>query len=198
MSGEGGGRDRRDAEDRRLLARVASRDAAAHRALFEAYYARIYSFALRRLGDAGLSEELVADVFYEVWRSGASFRGGSRVSTWIFGIAHFKCLRASRDRRRAKRDALLPTADAYLHAVPDERDLEARVNARGELGRVGSALEQLPAEQREVLRLAVLDGLDYAEIAQRTGVSEGTVKSRVARARARLRQRLGGPAEPGS
>jgi RNA polymerase sigma-70 factor (ECF subfamily) len=193
-----GGRDRRDAEDRGLLARVGRRDGAAHRELFERYYARVYAFALRRLGDAGLSEELVADVFFEVWRSGTTFQGGSRVSTWIFGIAHFKCMRASRDRRRAKRDALLPTADSYLQAVPDERDLEAQVNARGELGRVESALEQLPSEQREVLRMAVLDGLDYAEIAQRTGVSEGTVKSRVARARARLRRQLGGRAEPGS
>lgn len=195
MSGEEGARDRRDGEDRRLLARVASRDAAAHRELFERYYARVYAFSLRRLGDPGLSEEIVADVFFEVWRSGSSFQGGSRVSTWIFGIAHFKCLRAARDRRRAKRDALLPTADTYLHAVPDERDLEAELNARGELGRVEAALEHLPPEQREVLRLAVLDGLDYSEIAQRTGVSEGTVKSRVARARARLRSQLGARAE---
>src|SRR5215510_6028333 len=156
-----GSRDRRDAEDRGLLARVARRDGAAHRQLFERYYARVYAFALRRLGDPGLSEELVADVFFEVWSSGATFQGGSRVSTWIFGIAHFKCLRAARDRRRAKRDALLPTADTYLHAVPDERDLEARLSARGELGRVESALEELPTEQREVLRMAVLDGLDY-------------------------------------
>jgi RNA polymerase sigma-70 factor (ECF subfamily) len=195
MRGQEGVRDRQDAEDRRLLEGVARRDAAAHRELFERYYARVYAFSLRRLADHGLSEEIVADVFFEVWRSGASFQGGSRVSTWIFGIAHFKCLRASRDRRRAKRDSLLPTADTFLHAVPDERDLEADVHARAELGRVESALDELPAEQREVLRLAVLDGMDYAEIAHRTGVSEGTVKSRVARARARLRRQLGG-AEP--
>src|SRR5262245_14666413 len=134
MTGEES-RHRRDAEDRRLLERVSRRDGAAHRVLFERYYGCVFAFAERRLGDRGLCEELVADVFFEVWRSAASYRGGSRVSTWIFGIAHFKCLRAARDRLRAKRVALLPFEGGQLHRIADEADLEAQLGARFELQR---------------------------------------------------------------
>jgi RNA polymerase sigma-70 factor (ECF subfamily) len=181
------GKDLSDAEDLRLLDRVCERDSAAHRELFDRYYPRLYAFVLRRLGDRPLTEETVADVFFEVWRSAETFRGGSRVSSWIFGIAHFKSLRVDRDRRRAKRQSVIPTSVEYLHAVPDESDLEREVDARAELRRVEALLARLPADLAEVIRLAFVEGLEYAEIASRMGVSEGTIKSRVSRARRQLR-----------
>ena len=60
-----------DDADRALIARVADEDEAAHRVLFDSYYPRVFSFVARRLGDESLSEEVVADVFFEVWRSAA-------------------------------------------------------------------------------------------------------------------------------
>lgn len=174
--------------DEALIARIRERDSGALRALFQRYHGRVFHFVLRRLGDPGLAEEVVADVFFEVWRSVEHFAGASRPSTWIFGIAHFKANGAHRDRSRFKRAAIVPTNVEFLHRVPDGADAGARLMAREELALVRQALESMPVEQREVLELAVLEGLPYEEIADRLGVPEGTVKTRVSRARARLRR----------
>jgi RNA polymerase sigma-70 factor (ECF subfamily) len=174
--------------DEALIARIRERDSGALRALFQRYHGRVFHFVLRRLGDPGLAEEVVADVFFEVWRSVDHFAGASRPSTWIFGIAHFKANGAHRDRSRFKRAAIVPTNVEFLHRVPDGADAGARLMAREELALVRQALESMPVEQREVLELAVLEGLPYEEIADRLGVPEGTVKTRVSRARARLRR----------
>lgn len=182
------------ASDEALLARIRDRDSGALRALFQRYHGRVFHFVLRRLRDPGLAEEVVADVFFEVWRSVDHFAGASRPSTWIFGIAHFKATSAHRDRSRFKRAAVIPTNVESLHRVADGADAGARLIAREELGRVRDALEALPDDQREVLELAVLEGLPYEEIAHRLGVPEGTIKTRVSRARAKLRrgiERLG-------
>jgi RNA polymerase sigma-70 factor (ECF subfamily) len=174
--------------DEALLARIRERDSAALRALFQRYHRRVFHFVVRRLRDPGLAEEVVADVFFEVWRSVDHFAGASRPSSWIFGIAHFKASGAHRDRSRHKRAAVVPTNVESLHRVADGTDSGARLMAREELGIVREALEDLPDDQREVLELAVLEGLPYEAIAHRLGVPEGTVKTRVARARAKLRR----------
>jgi RNA polymerase sigma-70 factor (ECF subfamily) len=176
------------ASDDDLLDGIRARDSAALRVLFQRYQARIFFFVQRRLGDEGLAEEVVADVFFEVWRSADHYRGSSRLSTWIFGIAHFKCAGAHRDRSRHKRASVVPMHAEVLQRVADERDAAERLSAREELRLARQVLEALPTEQREAIELAVLDGLPYDEIALRLGVPEGTVKTRVARARARLRR----------
>ncbi|HTY16344.1 MAG TPA: RNA polymerase sigma factor [Myxococcota bacterium] len=174
--------------DEDLLAGIRVRDSGALRALFQRYRARVFYFAQRRLHDEGLAEEVVADVFFEVWRSAHHYQGASRLSTWIFGIAHFKCAGAHRDRSRHKRASVVPMHAEALHRVADESDAGERLAARQELRLARQALERLPADQREAIELAVLEGLPYEEIAERLGVPEGTVKTRVARARARLRR----------
>ena len=184
-----------DASDSELLDRIrGQRDSAALRALFQRYYSRVYWFVQRRLHDSNLTEEVVADVFFEVWRSAANFAGASRPSTWIFGIAHFKCVGAHRDRKRHKRAAVVPTNVEALHRVAEDHDMGERLESRAELRLVQQAIAALPEEQRRVIELALIEGLPYDEIAERLQVPEGTVKTRVARARARLRlglRRLG-------
>lgn len=179
-----------DERDRDLIARVAEGDEAAHRVLFDAYYARVFAFITRRLGDVSLSEEIVADVFFEVWRSAGRFAGRSRVSSWIFGIAQFKCMAASRDRKRSKRSQVRATKVETLHAVPDDEELEEVLLMRDELRHTRTLVDQLPSGQRDVLELAFFQDLSYDEIAQRLEISEGTVKSRIARARGQLRAGL--------
>jgi RNA polymerase sigma-70 factor (ECF subfamily) len=186
------GADPLAASDDALLARVRARDSAALRALFQRYHGRVFHFVLRRLRDPELAEEVVADVFFEVWRSVEHFRGASRPSTWIFGIAHFKATGAHRDRSRHKRAAVVPTNVESLHRVADDTDAGARLVAREELRIVRRVLAGLPDDQRQVLELAVFEGLPYEEIAHRLGVPAGTVKTRVARARARLRRGVEG------
>ena len=176
------------ASDEQLLDGIRARDSAALRALFQRYHRRVFHFVLRRLGDPGLAEEVVADVFFEVWRSVDQFAGASRPSTWIYGIAHFKSSSAHRDRSRFKRAAVVPTNVESLHRVADDRHADDRLQAREELRIVHRVLSSLPEDQRTVLELAVIEGLPYDEIADRLGVPEGTIKTRVSRARVRLRR----------
>ena len=186
-------RDDSGLPDAELLDRIRhQRDSAALRTLFQRYYSRVYWFVQRRLHDANLTEEVVADVFFEVWRSAAKFAGASRPSTWIFGIAHFKCVGAHRDRKRHKRSAVVPTNVETLHRVADGHDAGERLESRDELRMVERAIAALPEEQRRVIELALIEGLPYDQIAERLHVPEGTVKTRVARARARLRLGLRG------
>jgi RNA polymerase sigma-70 factor (ECF subfamily) len=179
-----------DAADRALLEQVIEQDSGAFRELFQRYYPRVFAFVQARLGDSGLSEETVADVFFEVWRSASGFRGASKVSTWIFGIATYKSLEADRNRRRLKRSAVVPTNIEVLHQFADDRDESATIEARDELRWFHEMLGALPDGQREVLELALVEGLDNQEIAAHLGVATGTVKSRLFRARNELREAM--------
>jgi len=183
-------RERADAEDAERIARVARGDLDAYRQLFQRHYPRVFAFVQRRLRDPVATEDVVVEVFYELWRSAGRFRGESRPSTFLCGIAHFKCMSAIRARSRSKRSAVVPTEHEELarHADPD--DLTASLESRDEMRQVRAALGSLPAGQREVVEMAFVDGLPYEEIATRLGVAEGTVKTRVARARAQLRRLL--------
>lgn len=180
-----------------LLARVAEGNRAAYEALHRRLYPRVYGFVLRRLRDPSLAEETVVDVFVELWKNAGRFRGESRPATWIFGIAHFKCLAASRAARRSKRSAVVATESEILEAMPDVIDTEDAAAARERVAHVKAALQALPEAQREVVELAFVDGLGYGEIAERLGVAEGTVKTRVSRARSMLRRMLRGDDAPG-
>jgi RNA polymerase sigma-70 factor (ECF subfamily) len=169
-----------------LLERVRRCDAAAFRTLFDRYYHRLLAFAVRRLSDPELSEEVVADTFFEVWRGADSFRGASRVSTWLFGIATFKCREANRNRRRLKRTHVVAAEPALLQAVSDDREILDQLEARSDLRWLRRRFATLPDVQREVAELAG-EEQSVDEMASRLGVSSGTVKSRLSRARRTLR-----------
>src|SRR5512134_3217341 len=132
-----------DLDDPALIERVKSHDARAHRALFDRYHLKVLSFLQRRLRDRELAEETAADVFFEIWRNASAFRGASLASTWIFGIAHFKCLEADRRRRRMKRSQVLPTNVEVLHRFADPRDLAEDLAARADLRRVEALVRKL-------------------------------------------------------
>jgi RNA polymerase sigma-70 factor (ECF subfamily) len=183
-----------DRADRVLLSRVAGRDEVAFRDLFQRFYPRVFAFVHRRLRDPDTAEEVVADTFFEVWRGAAGFEGKSRVSTWVLGIATFKCREAHRARGRLKRSSVAATPTEQLAAYPDERDLEAQLIARDELRWTKHRIDQLPESQRKVVELAAVDGESTEVVARRLRVSGGTVKSRLSRARRQLRP----PAQPGN
>lgn len=184
--------DEADRQVATLLARVATGDRAAYDALYQRLYPRVYAFVLRRLRDPSLAEETTVEVFFELWKNAGRFRGESRAATWVFGIAHFKCLAASRAARRSKRSAVIATESEVLEAFPDRMDPEDALAARERVNQVKVALGMLPEGQREVVELAFVEGLGYGEIAERLGVAEGTVKTRISRARSMLRRLLSG------
>jgi RNA polymerase sigma-70 factor (ECF subfamily) len=188
--------DEADQQVATLLAQVATGDRQAYETLYRRLYPRVFGFVLRRLRDPSLAEETVVEVFFELWRNAGRFRGESRAATWIFGIAHFKCLAASRAARRSKRSAVVATESEILEQVPDNVNAEDALAARERMVQVKVALGVLPDGQREVIELAFVEGLGYGEIAARLGVAEGTVKTRISRARSMLRHLLEGVDEP--
>lgn len=188
--------DEADQQVAALLARVATGDRDAFEALYRKLYPRVYGFVLRRLRDPSAAEETAVEVFFELWRNAGRFRGESRPSTWIFGIAHFKCMAASRAARRGKRSAVLATESEILEAMPDGVDAEESMAARERMRQLNEAMNGLPDGQRQVVELAFVEGLGYGEIAVRLGVAEGTVKTRISRARLLLRRLMDGANGP--
>lgn len=185
-----------DQEDAELLAAVANdRDSQAFRSLFDRYYPRVFVFVQRRLRDEELAREITSDVFLEVWASAASFRGESKISSWIFGIARFKGLEAHRARGRFKRSRVIATDDEVISQVPDAHAPATHLDARDDLRRVASVMQKIPRDQREALEWTVVEGWSIDEVARRQNVSRDTVKTRVSRARRTLRRMLGTAAE---
>jgi RNA polymerase sigma-70 factor (ECF subfamily) len=155
------------------------------RALYRTYSSELYGFAVASLGDRGLAEELVQEVFTRVWRHAESFdpdRASFR--TWLYGIARNAII--DMKRRGAARPAL-----ASQPLEPDRADAGDESIERAVLRwQVAAALARLTPEHRQVIRLAHFQGLTLREIAEQTGVPLGTVKSRASYALRGLRLAL--------
>ena len=154
------------------------------RSLYRTYGGELYGFALNCLGDRGLAEEVVQDVFTRVWRHAETF-DPTRASfrTWIYGIARNAII--DLERRRAVRPGLAPHEKDRAEAVSDESIERALLGWQ-----VSAALARLTPEHRQVIRLAHFQGMRLREIAEQTGVPLGTVKSRVSYALRGLRLAL--------
>jgi RNA polymerase sigma factor (sigma-70 family) len=174
---------RSDAE----LMRVARSDAAAFGEIYERYSAPIFDFHRRRCRDEHAALDLTAETFAQAWLSRQSFRdlAGGSAGPWLFGIAR-KVLSRSVRKRRLERAAcerlgVLERLDQPpSSARPDESWLDG----------LDEFFEDLPVEYREALSMRVVDERDYAEIAERTGISRGLARVRVHRGLAALRARL--------
>ena len=171
-----------DAADAKLLGRTAAGDADSFRALFDRYYPLAYRFILRITRRPELAEEAASDALFDVWRGAGRFRGSSKISTWILGIARHKALNAL---RAVKDDSWQELSAAEEAADPadgpaevfEERDMRARIRR---------ALETLAAPHRAALELAFFHGFSYSEIAQVLNCPENTVKTRVFHAKKKL------------
>lgn len=151
-----------------------------------AYQHRVFSIALRMLGDRGEAEEVAQEVFLRVHRSIRGFRGDAKLSTWLYAIASRLCLNRLKSPSRTGRAgeaALMQMADARPNpgAILDASEAEAALHR---------AIAALDDEQRIVVVLRDLHGLAYEEIAAALELPLNTVRSRLHRARMALRQRL--------
>jgi RNA polymerase sigma-70 factor (ECF subfamily) len=167
--------------DRRMLAAVARGDRAAFEALYAAYQPRIYGYLFRMLGRADVADELASDVMVEVWKQAGRFKGESKVSTWMFGIARFKALTAIRQRRTDT----VPVEDAGPLVDPAESPDRAVERHRLRAG-ILRAMSGLSHDHREVVELTFFQGLSYPEIADLIGCPVNTVKTRMFHARRQL------------
>ncbi len=138
------------------------------------------------VGDSALAEEIFQDTMLAIWRSAASFRGESRVRTWVIAIAR----RQARDRLRRRQLRLVSDAELADRPSPAPGP-EAVALARAAVSDVAGAIAGLGRSHREVLGLAFGAGLSLAEVAEVLQVPVGTVKSRMAAARTALIRALG-------
>lgn len=178
-----------EAFERQCLSRVAAGDRAAFEDLYRRLHPRLVRFLRRFCGRADLIDEVINDTLWVVWRQAASFRGESKVSTWIIGIAYRSMLKALRGVPVSE---LTEPAGEMESATGPNDDAELR-------DWVACGLRSLPDDQRETLELAYFLGCSVEEIATIMGCAVGTVKARMFRARLRLRTLmplLGGRQDP--
>ena len=171
-------------EDRVLVARALAGDAPAFAALVRRYQERVFRFVLRLCGTRDEALDLTQETFMKAHQALPGWRPEAQFRTWLFSIARNATLDVLRRRQRI---AFVPLAEdapdgagalPVPGAPPDERCAD-----RQRLALLDRALRELPAEQREILWLRELEDMSYGEIAATLGIAEGTVKSRLARAR---------------
>jgi RNA polymerase sigma-70 factor (ECF subfamily) len=162
-----------------LLQRVAKQDRDAITELYRIYHARLFKFIFRLTRSYAAADELVNDIMLLVWQNAAAFRGESRVSTWIFGIAYRQAM------RRVSRNQVTLSQHAELEELPcnDNTDIETE-------DWVWRGLHALPAAQQLTVILVFYVGLSYAETAEVIRCPVNTVKTRMFHARSKLRKYL--------
>jgi RNA polymerase sigma-70 factor, ECF subfamily len=172
-----------------LLHQIANRDQTAVTQLYDRYARIIYSIAYKILGSQEESEEVVIDVFNQVWRSAASYNPcKARVDTWLFMITRSRALDRLRSLSRNTKVNLACTNALILTAQTSTPENNLLISERCDRMRI--ALDQLPLEQRKVLDLAYFKGLTHAQIAATTGTSLGTIKTRIRLGLAKLKSIL--------
>jgi RNA polymerase sigma-70 factor (ECF subfamily) len=167
--------------DATLINRIAAGDKLAMQALFGRHRTLVYRWLLRFVGNETNAEDLLSEVFLDVWRQADRFEGRASVSTWLISIARFKALSARRRRTEAELDEKIETT------VPDTaNDPEAALQEknRGELLR--QALTRLSLEHREIIDLVYYHEKSIDECAQILGIPAATVKTRMFYARKKL------------
>lgn len=169
--------------DQPLIHAMAAGNMRALDELYARHGLHILSYLMIHLGDRPLAEEILQDVILAAWNHAADFRGESRVLTWLLAIARNRALNAVRGRKIM----MTPLNDDFEIASPDTGPLEKVVRLT-EHASLRAALNRLPDQQREILTLVFFHQLSGPEIAQMLNISEGTVKSRLHRAKEALRR----------
>lgn len=174
---------------------VTPKSEAIHR-LFREHAGTIYAIALKLCADNAAAEDLVQEVFLNAYRNWESFEGRSSPTTWLYTIAVRACRRMHRKRagapdRLESLHELLPFGEAYIGVIADEQDDALQQSIMREAtARLETEIAALPDDFRMPLILKEIAGLSVPEIASILGMEEGTVRSRVHRARLKLRKAI--------
>jgi RNA polymerase sigma-70 factor (ECF subfamily) len=173
--------------DDMLVARIGEGDRLAMQTLFARHRTPVYRWLLRFVGNETLAEDLVSDVFLDVWRQASRFEGRSSVSTWLLAIARFKAISARRRRTDAELDE---GVESTVADTADDPGVALEKKNRDEMLR--AALTRLSAEHKEIIDLVYYHEKSVDECAQIIGVPSGTVKTRMFYARRKLAELVKG------
>ncbi len=167
--------------DRDLLENIAAGDRLAMRTFYARHNVRVYRFVLRLIGDESRAEDIVSEVFFEVWRQAGHFEGRSQVSTWILAIARYKAITVLRQRQDE------PLENDVAEAIADPADdAQLTLEKKDTSIRLRTCLLQLSPEHREIVDLVYYHGRSVGEAAEIVGVPRSTVKTRMFYARKRI------------
>ncbi|WP_142848262.1 RNA polymerase sigma factor [Telmatospirillum sp. J64-1] len=159
-------------------------------ALVSSHQKRLYQFILKNIGNPTDAEELAQQTFVEAFRALSSFRGQAELSTWLLGIA-MNLVRNYLSRAPHRRYEFVSDDVLEETAGSDHGPAEAAAYSQA-LRQLGDELAVLPEELRQVLMLVAVDGISYDDAAAMLAIPIGTVRSRLSRARATLKERLPG------
>ncbi len=174
-----------NAAEVRLLSRIADNDGEAFETLFDIYRPRLFTFLFRLTRSHGAAEELANDVLLTLWKDAGRFRGESKVSTWIFGIAYRQALAHLRKRKLK----LVPLVEHDITGEANGAQLEREDWVR-------RGVEKLPPKQKLTVMLVYFLGLSCEETAKASGVPVNTVKTRMFHARRKMKRYLVMSADP--
>lgn len=163
------------------LSAVANGDRGAFDQLYRDYYEHLFRFCLRVTGRIGLAEDVINESMIVVWRRASEYRATASVSTWIFGIAYRKSLKALAREGRVRSVSLAEIPEPQAPDTLDDGEVQAAIHR---------AIAELPPEHRAVVDLTFHFNRSYQEIAEILDCPVGTVKSRMFHARAKLRPLL--------
>ena len=169
--------------DEQLIERIAGGDQLAMRALFARHRLRVYRFVLRMVRDETLAEDLLSDVFFDIWRQADRFEARSTVSTWLLAIARFKALSALRRRTDVEfNDEMAATI------VDPADDPEVALQHKNGAEMLRQCLIKLSPAHAEIIDLVYYHGKSVKDVAGIIGISDATVKTRMFYARKKLAQ----------
>ena len=158
--------------DAEIIARIYSGDEGAMALLYDRYSHLVYAVALRVLSDGSAAEDILQDVFMQLWRNAQTFNASrGSLAAWLAVIARNRAI----DQLRKKR----PEVEAAETVIAVDRDLENTTERNQMIEKVRTVLAGMPAEQRAPLEMAFFDGLTHVEIAGKTGQPLGTIKTRI-------------------
>jgi RNA polymerase sigma-70 factor (ECF subfamily) len=173
------------ASDESLIGRIAQGDRLAMQVLYGRHHVRVYRFALRLVRKEQVAEDLISEVFLDVWRQAGKFEGRSAVSTWLLAITRFKALSALRKKKDAELD------DETAAAIEDTSDNPEVTVAKKDTGNVlRNCLAKLSQDHREIVDLVYYHEKSVEEVAEIVGIPENTVKTRLFYARKKLAELL--------
>jgi len=171
--------------DEMLVARIAAGDKLAMQVLFARHRASVYRWLLRFVGNETVAEDLLSDVFFDVWQQAGRFEGRAAVTTWLLSIARFKALSARRRRTHAEMDE---TIEATVPDSADNPEIALQKKSRNEL--VRTALTKLSPDHREIIDLVYYHEKSVEDCALILGIPAATVKTRMFYARKKLAEQV--------
>lgn len=172
-----------------LVQRAKENDLAAFEEIIKLYEKKVYNLALRYMKNHDDALDVAQEVFIQVYNNLSMFRGEAQFSTWIYRITYNSCVDMLRKQTKTKKNIAISIDDEkFYETQKDKQLLEEEYEKKETLEFVLKAIDTLPKEQRDVVILRYIKDLSYAQIGEILDIAEGTVKSRLNRARWRIKE----------